>query len=56
MYTVKGLLDAHGHSAILETGKDCNDTLQKAERLRKQGFGVEIYDVKGTKVAKSQAS
>ena len=52
MYTVKGLLDAHGHSAILETGKDWNDALEKAEHMRKQGLNVEIFDANGVKVAK----
>ena len=52
MYTVKGLLDKDGQSAILETGKDWDDTLEKAEHLRKQGLDVELFDANGMKLAK----
>ena len=51
MYTVKGLLDTAGQSAILETAKDWKDALEIAEHLRKQGRGVQIYDANGVKVA-----
>ena len=52
MYTVKGLLDTAGQSAILETGKDWSDALEKAEHLRKQGLNVELFDAHGVKVEK----
>ena len=50
MYTIKGLLDKDGQAAVLASGKDWNETREKAAEMRKQGLGVEIWHENGVKV------
>ena len=50
MYTIKGLLDKDGVSAILGNAKDWQEAREKAAELRKQGMQVEIWHTDGMKV------
>ncbi|MEP6827024.1 MAG: hypothetical protein ABJA10_03005 [Aestuariivirga sp.] len=54
MYTIKGLLDEEGHAAILASGKDWNEALEKAAKFRKEGPAVEIWNENGVKVAEPE--
>lgn len=50
MYTIKGLLDKDGRSAVLANGKDWHEAREKAADMRKQGLVVEIWHENGVKV------
>jgi hypothetical protein len=56
MYTIKGLMDAEGQSAILATAKDWNEALAKATEFRKQGMQVEIWHQDGMKVDEPESN
>ena len=50
MYTIKCLLVEDGSAAILASGKDWHEALEKAEKFRKQGYETEIWHSNGVKV------
>ena len=56
MYTIKGLLDKDGHSAVLASAKDWNEAREKAAELRKQGLSVEIWHTDGMKVEEPEGN
>ena len=55
MYTIKGLLDKDGQSAVLANGRDWNEARQKAQEMRKQGLVVEIWHENGVKVSEPES-
>ena len=50
MYTIKGLIVEDGSAAMLASGKDWHEALEKAAEFRKHGYEVEIWHMNGVKV------
>ena len=53
MYTVKKFIDKTGTACELFKGVDWEETLAKADAMRKFGYAVDILDARGHQVTES---